>query len=187
MTNNALEHVHLEDELVHNQLLISGWLTDVLLIHPRSIRASACLILNYRTSLEVSLVLSPIADWRNIGQCFIVHFIHLYTQFLVPVQQNSHISLFEFNIVLVDFAGREVHTSGSGSLRYELHVLHSDQDLQGDRGKLCDFLVFLKDMELDSAVPQLYKLFSLVATIWAPSAGVERSFSCLKQLQSSTP
>ncbi|RXN03553.1 zinc finger MYM-type 1-like protein [Labeo rohita] len=43
-----------------------------------------------------------------------------------------------------------------------------------------------KDMELDSAMPQLYKLFSLVATIGATSAGVERSFSCLKRLKSYT-
>ncbi len=41
-------------------------------------------------------------------------------------------------------------------------------------------------MELDSAMPQLYKLFSLVATIGAKSAGVERSFSCLKRLKSYT-
>ena len=58
--------------------------------------------------------------------------------------------------------------------------------MQGDRGKLCDYLVVLKDMELDSAMPQLYKLFSLVATIGATAAGVERSFSCLKQLKSYT-
>ena len=61
-------------------------------------------------------------------------------------------------------------------MRSELQVLYSDQDLQGDRGKLCDFLVFLKNNELDSAMPQLHKLFSLVATIGAASAGVERSF-----------
>ncbi len=71
-------------------------------------------------------------------------------------------------------------------LRSELQVLYSDEDLQGNRGKLCDYLVFLKDMELDSAMPQLYKLFSLVATIGATSAGVERSFSCLKRLKSYT-
>ncbi len=41
-------------------------------------------------------------------------------------------------------------------------------------------------MELDSAMPQLYKLFSLVATIGATPAGVERSFSCLKRLKSYT-
>ncbi|ROL42089.1 Zinc finger MYM-type protein 1 [Anabarilius grahami] len=61
-----------------------------------------------------------------------------------------------------------------------------DDMRQGNRGKLCDYLVFLKDMELDSAMPQLYKLFSLVATIEATSAGVERSFSCLKRLKSYT-
>ncbi|KAA0721387.1 hypothetical protein E1301_Tti020720 [Triplophysa tibetana] len=68
------------------------------------------------------------------------------------------------------------HHFNSGRLRSELQVLYSDQDLQSNRGKLCDYLVFLKDMELDSAMPQLYKLFSLVATIGATSAGVERSF-----------
>ncbi|XP_026110013.1 uncharacterized protein LOC113082684 isoform X2 [Carassius auratus] len=60
------------------------------------------------------------------------------------------------------------------------------QDPQVRYRKLCDYLVFLKDMELDSAMPQLYKLFSLVATIGATSAGVERSFSCLKRLKSYT-
>uniref|UniRef100_A0A3B4ULN7 TTF-type domain-containing protein n=1 Tax=Seriola dumerili TaxID=41447 RepID=A0A3B4ULN7_SERDU len=74
----------------------------------------------------------------------------------------------------------------SGRLRSELQVLYSNQDLQGNRGKLCDFLLFLKDMELDSAMPQLYKLLSLVATIGATSSGVERSFSCLKRLKSYT-
>ncbi|KAA0706633.1 hypothetical protein E1301_Tti014041 [Triplophysa tibetana] len=78
------------------------------------------------------------------------------------------------------------HHFDSGRLRSELQVLYSDQDLQSNRGKLCDYLVFLKDMELDSAMPQLYKLFSLVATIGATSAGVERSFSCLKRLKSYT-
>ena len=39
-------------------------------------------------------------------------------------------------------------------------------------------------MELDSAMPQPYKLFSLEATIGATSASVERSFSCLKWLKS---
>ncbi|XP_037398922.1 suppressor of SWI4 1 homolog [Pygocentrus nattereri] len=74
----------------------------------------------------------------------------------------------------------------SGRLRSELQVLYSNQDLQGNRGKLCDFLLFLKDMELDSAMLQVYKLLSLVATIGATSAGVERSFSCLKRLKSYT-
>ena len=76
------------------------------------------------------------------------------------------------------------HHFDSGSPRSD-----SDQDLQGDRRTLCDFLVFLKDMELDSAMPQLYKLFSLVATIGATSAGAcvcESSSSCLKRLKSYT-
>ena len=40
------------------------------------------------------------------------------------------------------------HHLDSGKLRSELQVLYSD--LLGDWGKLCDFLVFLIDMELDS-------------------------------------
>ena len=39
---------------------------------------------------------------------------------------------------------------------------------------------------LNSAMPQLYKLYSLVATIGATSAGVESSFSCLKRRKSYT-
>ena len=39
---------------------------------------------------------------------------------------------------------------------------------------------------LHIAMPQLYKLFSLVVTIGATSAGVERSVSCLKWLKSYT-
>ncbi|XP_062395997.1 52 kDa repressor of the inhibitor of the protein kinase-like [Sardina pilchardus] len=72
----------------------------------------------------------------------------------------------------------------SGRLRSELKVLYSNRDLQGDRGKLCDYLAFLKDMELDSAMPQLYKLFSLVATIGVASAAVDGSSSCLERLKS---
>ena len=40
-------------------------------------------------------------------------------------------------------------------------------------------------MELGSAMPQLYRVFSLVATVGATSSGVERSF-CLKRLKSYT-
>uniref|UniRef100_A0A9J7XFA7 DUF4371 domain-containing protein n=1 Tax=Cyprinus carpio carpio TaxID=630221 RepID=A0A9J7XFA7_CYPCA len=53
------------------------------------------------------------------------------------------------------------HHFDSGRLRSELQVLYSDHDLQGNRGKL-------------------------LATIGATSAGVERSFSCLKRLKSYT-
>lgn len=47
-----------------------------------------------------------------------------------------------------------------GKIRSELQVLYSDCDLQWSMGKLCDFLVFFKDTELDSAMPQVYKLLS---------------------------
>lgn len=68
------------------------------------------------------------------------------------------------------------HSFDLARLRSELQ----DHDLQGSRGKLCDFSMFFKDMELDCAMPQLYKLLSLVAEIGDTSARIERSFSCLK-------
>ncbi|CAM4578568.1 unnamed protein product [Leuciscus chuanchicus] len=59
------------------------------------------------------------------------------------------------------------YVDSAGRLRSELQVLYSDQDLQGNRGKLCDYLVFLKDMELDSAMPQLYKLVLISGNNWS--------------------
>ena len=153
-------------------------------------RLSCCLIDSFELKNVAGALLSvfsPIADFASelkdklqpisghlLGK-FLDHFHRTfhrltYTQFLVSVEQNSHIYLFEFNIVLVV----DHHLIDSGSLS---PVFRSG--LQRDRGTLCDFLGFLKDMELDSAMPQHYKLFSLVATIEATSAGVERSFCCL--------
>lgn len=34
----------------------------------------------------------------------------------------------------------------SGRLSSQLQVLYSNQDLQGNKGKLCDFLVFFSDI-----------------------------------------
>ncbi|XP_056619959.1 zinc finger MYM-type protein 1-like [Triplophysa dalaica] len=66
-------------------------------------------------------------------------------------------------------------------LKSELQVFYSDRDLHGENGKLCDLLRAFKSNDLDMAMPELYKLMCLGATIGATSAGVERSFSCLKR------
>ncbi len=79
-------------------------------------------------------------------------------------------------------------TSVSPSLnfrRFRDATTDSELRVRGHYTEFCETRL-LKDMELDSAMPQLYKLFSLVATIGASSAGVERSFSCLKRLKSYT-
>ncbi len=79
-------------------------------------------------------------------------------------------------------------TSVSPSLnfrRFRDATTDSELRVRGHYMEFCETRL-LKDMELDSAMPQLYKLFSLVATIGASSAGVERSFSCLKRLKSYT-
>ena len=105
-----------------------------------------------------------------------------YVELKACVSCRMKVDLFKRRcITMVTYACNQ--TSGGLVARFgcelqELQVLYSDQDLKGDRGKLCDFLMFLKDMELDSATPHLYKRFSLVATIGATSACVERSFSC---------
>ncbi len=78
------------------------------------------------------------------------------------------------------------HHFDSGRPRSELQVLYSDQDLQGNRGKLCDYLVFLKDIGVGQCNASALQTVLISATIGATSAGVERSFSCLKRLKSYT-
>ena len=78
--------------------------------------------------------------WRNCLTIFIAH--NSFFQFDTFPCENFP----PFDIVLV--VG---HHSDSGSLRSELQVLYSDQDLEGDRRKW-DFLVFLKDMCKASAL-----------------------------------
>lgn len=68
-------------------------------------------------------------------------------------------------------------------LRSELSVFYADQELHSTSGKLCDTLAFFKSSGLDVAMPELYRLMCLVATVGATSAGVERSFSCLKRVK----
>ena len=87
--------------------------------------------------------------------------------------------MLEFNIVLV--VG---HQFDSGSLRSKLKSCIQIRTCRVT-DENCDSLVFLEDMELGSAMPQLYRVFSLVATVGATSSGVERSF-CLKRLKSYT-
>ena len=90
--------------------------------------------------------------------------------------------MFKFNIVLV--VG---HHFDLGSLRSELQALYSDQDLQGDRGKLCDFMVFLKDMGVGPCKASALQTVFISGNNWSYiDAGVERSFSCLKRIKSYT-
>ncbi|KAK0151974.1 Zinc finger MYM-type protein 1 [Merluccius polli] len=70
-------------------------------------------------------------------------------------------------------------------LKIELHHFFSNAEIHSTR-KLCDALAFMKSSGLDGAMPQLYKLMSLIATIGATSAGAERSFSCLKRIKTYT-
>ncbi|XP_067436490.1 zinc finger MYM-type protein 1-like isoform X2 [Thunnus thynnus] len=71
-------------------------------------------------------------------------------------------------------------------LKTELQVFYSDKEIQGGSIKLCDSLQSMKASGLNDAMPELYRLMSLIATIGVTSAGVERSFSCLKRLKSYT-
>ncbi len=62
LTKNVLEHVHLEDKLVQNQLHMQvGWI-DVLLIHSRSVSAFPCWSL---ASIDFNG-----ADLNSFFQCF---------------------------------------------------------------------------------------------------------------------
>ena len=74
------------------------------------------------------------------------------------------------------------HFFDADKLKIELHHFFRNTDTR----KLCDALEFMKSSGLDGAMPQLYKLMSLIANTGATSAGAERSFSCLKQIKTYT-
>lgn len=74
------------------------------------------------------------------------------------------------------------HLSDMVKLKSELQVFYNNKDLQGS-ARLCDSLRAMKTNELSEAMPGLDRLMCLVASIGATSAGVERSFSCLKRLK----
>ena len=75
----------------------------------------------------------------------------------------------------------------SDRLKAELQVLYSDRDFHTGKDKLCDFIAFFKQGGLDKVMTEVYRLMCLIATIGVTSAGVERSFSCLKRLKTYTP
>ena len=77
------------------------------------------------------------------------------------------------------------HFFDADKLKIELQVCFSNAEINSTR-KLCDALAFRKSSGLDGAMPQLYKLMSVFATIGATSAGAERSFSCLKRIKTCT-
>ena len=70
-------------------------------------------------------------------------------------------------------------------LKIELLHFYRNPDINSSR-KLCEAIGFMKSSGLDGAMPQLYKLMCLIATIGATSAGVEQSCSCLKRIKSYT-
>ena len=74
------------------------------------------------------------------------------------------------------------HFFDADKLKIELHHFFRNTDTR----KLCDALEFMKSSGLDGAMPQLYKLMSLIANTGATSAGAERSFSCLKRIKTYT-
>lgn len=77
------------------------------------------------------------------------------------------------------------HLFDQEKLRIELQHFYHNAEINSSR-KLCDALGFMKSSGLDGAMPQLYRLMSLIGTIGATSAGVERSFSCLKRIKTYT-
>nr|CAH7736708.1 unnamed protein product [Callosobruchus chinensis] len=69
------------------------------------------------------------------------------------------------------------------SLKNELSVLYSDRDLLGEAKSAKDMLLFIFNNNLKPCLPELYKLLSLVVSIPATSASVERSFSALERIK----
>ena len=70
-------------------------------------------------------------------------------------------------------------------LRSELQVFYSNKEIQGGSIKLCDLLQTMKATGLSDAMPEFYRLVSLIATIGITPAGVE-SFYFLKRLKTYT-
>ena len=77
------------------------------------------------------------------------------------------------------------HFFDADKLKIELQSFLNNAEINSTQ-KLCDELIFMNSSGLDGAMPQLYKLMSLIATIGTTSAGAERSFSCLKRIKTYT-
>jgi hypothetical protein len=71
-------------------------------------------------------------------------------------------------------------------LENELRVLYSDPGILGDSVEIREKLKFITDNSLQEDIPEIFKLISLILTIPATSASVERSFSVLKRIKSFT-
>ena len=67
-------------------------------------------------------------------------------------------------------------------LKNELKVVYSQGEFNDLH--LHQLVQHLQDSELNKALPEFYKLVSLIATIPCTSASVERSFSALKRIKS---
>lgn len=66
-------------------------------------------------------------------------------------------------------------------LKNELCVLYTFEDMAGK--KPYELVRYLKDENLDAALPEVYKLGVLILTIPSTTASVERSFSALKRIK----
>ncbi|XP_063918636.1 zinc finger MYM-type protein 1-like [Zophobas morio] len=68
-------------------------------------------------------------------------------------------------------------------LQNELQVWYSDPDIFGNSSNYSDITEFVYTNELQSDVPEIYKLLCVALSLPASSASVERSFSTLKRIK----
>jgi hypothetical protein len=68
-------------------------------------------------------------------------------------------------------------------LENELRVLYSDPGILGDSVEIREKLKFITHNSLQEDIPEIFKLISLILTIPATSASVERSFPFLNVLK----
>lgn len=72
------------------------------------------------------------------------------------------------------------HHFDTDRLKSELQVFYCVRDMHGGNGSLCDLLREFNSNDLDKAMPELFKLICLYATVGATSAGVVKQIkNCL--------
>nr|CAI5827286.1 unnamed protein product [Callosobruchus analis] len=119
------------------------------------------------------------------AQIFDTIIVQLETRFAdLSVLQFFDLHIFKkFPNSLLDILIEQYPIFDHTSLKNELSVLYSDKDLLGGAKCAKDMLLFIFNNNLKSCLPALYKLLSLVLSIPATSASVERSFSALKRIK----
>jgi hypothetical protein len=83
------------------------------------------------------------------------------------------------NLLLIDHPNLFDKTK----LETELKVLYCDPEIISESEKLGDMFAFIFSLSLVTDLPETYKLLSLVLSLPATSASVERSFSTLKRIK----